>query len=347
VGLTESIDRYQQKHTWAGFPLAVIYKYFEDQGAYLAALITYYGFLSIFPLLLLLVTSLGYVLQDNEHLRQEVLDSALGQFPGMAEQIGNTVRPLQGNLLALIIGIIGGLYGALGVAQAIQNALNRMWAVPRNSRPNPFRARLRSLLFLVVVGTALLMTTALTALTGHVDAFGANLGGLFRWVIIVATVVFNAALFVATYRVLTAHDASVRQVFPGAIISAVGWQGLQYLGDWYVRRVQGANNAYGVFAIVLGLVGYIFIAAVIVVIATEINVVRVNRLWPRSLLTPFTDNVTLTDGDRRAYRSYAKSERFKGFEHVDVGFDEPTADNPVEPQADTPTERLFPDDLGR
>jgi hypothetical protein len=102
-----------------------------------------------------------------------------------------------------------------------------------------------------------------------------------------------------------------------------------------------------VFAIVLGLVGYIFIAAVIVVIATEINVVRVNRLWPRSLLTPFTDNVTLTDGDRRAYRSYAKSERFKGFEHVDVGFDEPTADNPVEPHADTPTERLFPDDLGR
>ncbi|MCW2528880.1 MAG: ribonuclease, partial [Pseudonocardiales bacterium] len=135
MSVTQSIDRFQQKHTWAGFPLAVIYKYFEDQGAYLAALITYYGFLSIFPLLLLLVTSLGYVLQDNEHLRQEVLDSALGQFPGMAEQIGDTVRPLQGNVLALVIGIVGGLYGALGVAQATQNALNRMWAVPRNSRP--------------------------------------------------------------------------------------------------------------------------------------------------------------------------------------------------------------------
>ena len=85
--------------------------------------------------------------------------------------------------------------------------------------------------------------------------------------------------------------------------------------------MQGANNAYGIFAVVLGLVGYIFIAAVIVVLSCEVNVVRINRLWPRSLLTPFTDNVTLTDADRRAYRSYPQSERFKGFEHVDVDFD--------------------------
>lgn len=324
MSVTSTLDRFQRRHTWAGFPLAVIYKYFEDQGAYLAALITYYGFLSIFPLLLLLVTSLGYVLQDNNHLRKEVLDSALVQFPGLAGQLGDTVRPLQGSLLALLVGIVGGLYGALGVAQATQNALNRMWAVPRNSRPNPIKARLRSLLFLLVVGTALLSTTALTALTSHVDAFGANLGVLFKWAIVVATAVFNTVLFTATFKVLTAHPATVRQVIPGALISSVGWQVLQLLGDWYVQRVQGANNAYGLFAIVLGLIGYIFLAAVIVVIATEINVVRVNRLWPRSLLTPFTDNVVLTEGDRRAYRSYAKSERFKGFEHVDVQFDEQT-----------------------
>ena len=319
--ITGMLDRFQQEHAWAGFPLAVVYKYFEDQGPYLAALITYYGFLSIFPLLLLLVTGLGYVLEGNRHLRQEVLDSALGQFPGMAEQIGGTVRPLHGNFFALMVGLLGGLYGAIGVAQAIQNAFNRMWAVPRNSRPNPLKARLRSLAFLLVVGTALLMTTALVALTTHVEAFAANLGVVLRCVIIVATVLFNAALFVTTFRVLTARDVTVREVAPGAAIAAAGWQVLQLLGDWYVRRVQGANNAYGLFAIVLGLIGFVFLAAVIVVLATEINVVRANRLWPRSLLTPFTDNVVLTDADRRAYTSYPESERFKGFEHVEVDFD--------------------------
>jgi YihY family inner membrane protein len=335
VSVVGRIDRFQQRHSWAGFPLAVVYKYFEDQGAYLAALITYYGFLSIFPLLLLLVTSLGYVLEDNPHLRQDVLDSALGQFPGMAQQIGDTVRPLEGNLVALIVGIVGGLYGAIGVAQAVQNALNRMWAIPRNSRPNPLMARLRSLLFLLVVGTALLTTTAITALTTHVDAFGANLGFLLRALIVIGTVALNSTLFVATFRVLTARDVTIRQVLLGAVIAATGWQLLQWLGDWYVQRVEGSNNAYGIFAIVLGLVGYIFLAAVVVVLATEINVVRVNRLWPRSLLTPFTDNVTLTDADRRAYQSYARSERFKGFQHVEVDFDQPpTPANPPDAKPD-------------
>ena len=81
MAITERLDQFQRRHRWAGFPLAVVYKYFDDFGAYLAALLTYYGFVSLFPLLLLLSTILGFVLSGDQRLQHEVLTSALHQFP--------------------------------------------------------------------------------------------------------------------------------------------------------------------------------------------------------------------------------------------------------------------------
>src|SRR3978361_834233 len=118
------IDRFEQRHSWIGFPLAVAYKYFDDQGAYLAALITYYGFLSLFPLLLLLVTILGYTLDGDPHLRAQLIHSAIDRFPGLSAQVTGLDK-LSGSWVALVIGMVGSLYGALGVSQATQNALNK------------------------------------------------------------------------------------------------------------------------------------------------------------------------------------------------------------------------------
>ena len=136
--VTGWLDGYQRRHRWAGFPVAVIYKFFEDQGPYLAALITFYGFLSLFPLLLLLASVLGFVLQDNGDLERRILDSALSQFPVIGDQLSDPVG-LQGNRTAVVIGGLVALYGALGVAQALQNAMNVAWAVPRTVDRTPSR----------------------------------------------------------------------------------------------------------------------------------------------------------------------------------------------------------------
>src|SRR5690349_5931603 len=149
VTITEHLDRFQRKHPWAGFPLAVAYKYFDDFGTYLAALITYYGFVSLFPLLLLLSTILGFVLSGDQRLQQEVLDSALHQVPVIGQDLGRPGR-IGGGPVGLVVGVLGSLYGGLGVAQAFQFAMNSMWAVPRDQRPNPFKARGRSLVLLFV-----------------------------------------------------------------------------------------------------------------------------------------------------------------------------------------------------
>jgi len=321
MAVTERLDRFQRKHPWAGFPLAVLYKYFDDFGSYLAALLTYYGFVSLFPLLLLFSTVLGFVLSGDQSLQHEVLSSALQQFPVIGEDLARP-RHLGGGPVGLVVGIAGCLYGGLGVAQAFQYASNTAWGVPRNNRPNPLRARGRSAVLLGCAGLAVLATTALSI--GGGGGAGA-LGTIGKSLALAASVVINIAVTIFAFRFAPARRLSVRDVAPGAVAAAVIWQLLQSFGVVYVRHVvEHASATNAVFALVLGLLAFLYIAAMVILLSMEINVVHVIRLHPRSLLTPFTDNVILTAGDRHAYSRQAKAQRSKGFQRVDVKFDPPS-----------------------
>ena len=322
-------DGYQRRHGWVGLPLAVLYKFFDDQGGYLAALIAYYGFLSLFPLLLLLVSVLGFLLHNDVGLQQQVLHSALHQFPVIGDQIGENIRSFHGNTTAVTVGIAGSVYGALGVAQAAQNALNQIWAVPRHARPDPLRSRARSLLVLTAIGVGLLATTALTALASDARVFGAALGAGLRVAAGVLATAVNAALLLLAYRLLTDRRVPLRALGGAAGAAALLRQAMQWAGTYDVRHeLRGATATYGLFGIVLGLITWIYLGALIFVIAAEATTVRVRRLWPRSLLTPFTDHVRLSRADRLAYESYASTQTFKGFEQVDVDFRQPPEDGP-------------------
>jgi membrane protein len=323
MAVTERLDRFQRRHPWAGFPLAVLYKYFDDFGSYLAALLTYYGFVSLFPLLLLFSTVLGFVLSGDQSLQHEVLSSALQQFPVIGEDLARP-KHLGGGPIGLVVGIAGSLYGGLGVAQAFQYAANTVWGVPRNNRPNPFRARGRSGVLLGCAGLAVLATTALSIGGG---GGAGTLGTVGKSLALAASVVINIAVTIFAFRFAPARRLSVRDVAPGAVTAAVIWQLLQSFGVVYVRHVvEHASATNAVFALVLGLLAFLYIAAMVVLLSMEINVVRVIRLHPRSLLTPFTDNVILTAGDRHAYSRQAKAQRSKGFQHVDVNFEPPSPD---------------------
>ncbi|MFD1517125.1 YihY/virulence factor BrkB family protein [Pseudonocardia yunnanensis] len=316
------IDGYQRRHRWLGVPLAVVYKFVDDQGSYLAALITYYGFLSLFPLLLVMSTVLGFVLPGNPGLQQQLIHSALSQFPIIGDQLTSTAQPLRGSGFGLAIGIVVSLYGGLGVAVAVQNALNHVWGVPINKRPDPFRARLRSLLMLVLLGLGVLVTTVLSALAAGAGAVGEELGVGLRLLAIVVSVAAMCGLFVLGFRALTVRDVSVREVLPGALLSAVAWQILQSMGAFFVSHgLMGSTQVYGLFGIVLGLMAWIYIEAVIIVLAAELNAVLGRRLYPRSLLTPFVEDVELTRADRRSYTSYASTQRFKEQQTINVQFE--------------------------
>lgn len=321
---TERVDGFQRRHRWAGYPLAVVYKFFDDQGNYLAALIAYYAFVSLFPLLYLSSTVLGYVLSGDVQLQQQLIDSALGQFPVIGDQLQHPDR-MTGGFIPVSIGVLGSLYGASGVAQATQHAMNTAWGVPRNDRPNPLAARGRSLLLIATVGLAVLGITGLSIFSRYADSFGIRGPGVGTLLTLV-TVALISWVFSLVFRLACTRKLTLRNVLPGAVAAAVAWQLLQVFGATFVERVIARASAVnGVFALVLGLIAFLYIAALVVVMCVEANVVRVDHLYPRALLTPFTDNVDLTAGDRRVYTSRAEATRHKGFEDVTVTFQQPAA----------------------
>lgn len=315
------VDAFQRKHPIIGFPLAVVYKYFDDQGAYLSAIITYYAFVAIFPLLLLSTSILGFVLQGNDALRDRLLNSALSQFPIIGTELG-TPSGLQGSTTAIVVGSVTALYGAMGLGQAIQNAANIAWSVPRNSRANPFLLRFRSIIFLSIGGIGILALAIATSVLANPDALGTELAPTIGVVSRVVGFILTVGIFVAVFRLISLGRAKTRAVFPGALVTGILWQGLQYVGNTYVTEVIGkANQVNQTFALVLGLLAFIYVAAIMVMLGLEVNVVLRRHLYPRALLTPFTDNVVLTDADQKAYAAYAKSQRHKGFQEVVVTFD--------------------------
>jgi membrane protein len=321
AGIVDRVDAFQRRHPVLGFPLAVVYKFFDDQGPYLAAILTYYAFIAIFPVLLIASSVLGFFLQGNEELQATLLDSALRQFPIVGTQLGQP-EGLQGSTSAVVIGALAALYGMLGLGQAAQNALNVAWAVPRNSRFNPVIGRLRGLVTLGFAGLVVLVVTALSGVATNLGSLGVDIAPLLRWVGTLVSVTVTALVLSLMMRFTTSRRPSLRTSLPGGFVIAVLWHGLQLLGGEYVRRVIAtASDMNAVFALVLGLFALLFLASVMAVLGLEVNVVLNRTLYPRALLTPFTDAVHLTEADRRAYRSYAQAQRHKGFERVEVSFD--------------------------
>src|SRR5579875_378721 len=297
---------------------------FDDRALYLAALVTYYAFVSLFPLLLLFTSVAGFVLQGDHHARQELINSAFSHFPGIASDLEKNITGFRGSGAGLAVGVIGVLYGGLGAMQAAQTAFNTIYAVPRNSQPNPIKSRIRSFGLLLLLGTGVLVTTGISALFAAHSSLTAGLGTGVSVLSYVVTLILNVALFTGAVQLLTAWELKLRDVITGGAIAAVLWQVLQALGSRFVaHEVRHGNAFYGVFGVVLATIAWIYLEALALMVSAEINVVIHHRLGSRALLTPFTDNVELTPADIKAYSMYAAAQRFKGFEVVEARFDRP------------------------
>lgn len=307
-----AIDRRQQHSRWLGFVAAVIKKFGDDQAGQLAALISYYAFVSIFPLLLVFVTILGFVLEGDPAEQQRILNGALGQVPIIRDQI--KVHSLTGSTPALVIGIVLALLAGMGITNTTQNAMNRIWNVPHKDRPNFWQSRLRSLGMLAVLGTLSIVSTVAGGFVGSSSHPALTVVGG-----VVVAFAFNLALFGIAFKLLTAEELSWRQLAPGVIAASVFWQLLQHLGGYYIdHQLKRSSPLYGVFALVLGLLAWLYLGAQMTVFAAEINVVLRDRLWPRSFFT------SLLDADRRALTSSAEVEERVEEENVEVTFDEPS-----------------------
>jgi YihY family inner membrane protein len=316
-GLLRQVDKRHQQHAWIAFPYAVMKKFGDDQAGNLAALIAYYGFLSLFPLMLVLVTLLGMLLRNDPELQEAIRTSALTNFPVIGEEISKNVHSLRGSGLALGIGLALAIWAGLGVMKVLQTAMNALWNVPYRHRPNFWRSLLRAMLMLLLLGVITVASAAAGGVGGGSDSW------LLGTVGIAISVVLNLVLFLLAFRILTTEDVTWGDVFPGALIAALAWTALQAVGGYIVsHQLRSASDTYGTFATVIGLLAWIYLGAQITLFAAETNVVRKRRLWPRAIVQP-----PLTDADERALKSYAEQEERRPEEDVIVRI-EKTATSP-------------------
>lgn len=310
--LIRRVDAVQRRHRPLAFLFGVVKKFGDDRGGALGAQLTYYGFLSIFPLLLVLTTILGYI--GNRALSDSVIGSALSQFPVFGEQIGKDVsRPLSGSGLGLVVGLLVLLYGALGSTQAAQHAMAQVWNVPAVDRPG-FLPRLgRGLAVFAALGIGVLISTVLSGLmTANGSWFAARAVG----VLLLAGL--NVALYLAAFRFLTPRSIPPADLVPGAVLGGIAYTVLLTIGTALVQhQLRHAEAVYGQFGFVLGLIGYLALVCQLSLYAAELNVVRARRLWPRGMTEP------LTDADRRVLRDLVHQERRTAAELVSVAFDPP------------------------
>ena len=308
----QRFDTIQQSSRWLAFPLAVIKKFSDDQAGNQAALLSYFSFFSLFPLMLVFTTILGFVLKGDPHLRQSITSSVVAKLPIIGKDVSG--QSLTGSVGALLIGVATSLWSGLAVTTAAQNALNRVWAVPIKDRPNFAGTRLRGVMLLFALGFLFVLSAAATGVvSGGLGGIAARIAGY------VLTVALNVLLFFASYRLLTNRDeVPSSSLWRGAVVAAVLWTILEVLQGAYINHLRHSSSAYGVFGLVLALLIWLHLGGQIFLYCAEINIVHARRLWPRSFFGP-----PVQRADQEALRSLVQAEERSDHQHVSVSFAPP------------------------
>ena len=271
-------DGVQQRHSVFGFPYAVIKKYGDDDGGREAALITYYGFLSIFPLLLLGVAILSRVLAANPDLRRQLIDATVPE--ALQSTVEHSAATFPTSTVPFVAGLIGLLFSGTGVVFSAYQTLNHVAAVPYRLRAGFVSRYLRVFLILAMLllgalgaGTLTVVATALPSQPG-VQRAAAVLGS--------ALVVFAVLLFGS--KTLLTRPTPLRALWPGAILGAAAVTAVLNVGaPLLARLVTKAGPVYGSFATVAGMFALLYLVSQALVYAAEVSAVRYARLWPRAL----------------------------------------------------------------
>ena len=291
-------DQLQRKHGVLGFPYAVVKKYGDDAGGREAALITYYGFLSIFPLLLLGVAVLSRVLASRPDLRGRLINAVVPE--ALRSTVEHSLAALPTSTLPLVFGLLGLLYSGTGVVFSVYQTLNHVAAVPHRLRA-PFLSRY--IRVFVMLATLLLGGLAVGALTVVATALPGQPGIQRAAAVLGSALVIFVVLLLAA-KLLLVRPAPVRVLWPAAVLGAVVVTLVLTVGaPLLARLVAKAGPVYGSFATVAGMFALLYLVGQGLVYAAEVAAVRYARLWPRAF-----DLTRPTEADVRALTLLAREQ---------------------------------------
>ena len=319
------VDGAQRRFKPSAFVFGVVKKFGDDNGGVLVANLTHSAFVSFFPLLLVLVTVLGLVASGDQAFRADTVNAVTNQVPLIGSELTGNVHQLQkSSLIGLIVGLVSLVWGSTRLAQAGLFTMNQVWNLPGPARPGYLPRLVRALLFLLLLCLVVITTTLLASLStyGHRAASLVVLAEA-----VTATV--NAGMYFVGFRILTPRGVPSRDLAPGAVAAGICWTALQVVGAYLVHHFLHSDSVYGIFATVLGLVAWLYLAAEVTVYCAEINVVLARRLWPRSIVQP-----PLTEADRASLSLQALQNQRRPEQHVTVTFND--REPGTEPSPSTP-----------
>jgi membrane protein len=304
--IVDQLDHAQRRSKPLAVAVATFKKFSEDQSTSLAAMIAFWAFFSVFPLLLVGVTVLGLVLPASD--KYSVLSRVADMFPVLDPR---SINGLTGSWWPLLVGSFTALWSGLGVVGGMQMALNSVWEVPRHSRPGRLKQILRSLWILATIGVGLVATTLVSSFITS-SANGVHLGIAGHVAGYVLSLVLDLALVLAAFLILTERHVTIRDVLPGGILAGVSFFVLQELSAFIIsRHLKSAQSTYGHFATVITILWWFYLQSVITLMGAQLNVVLKDRLYPRSLR-----NGPQTEADHRVLQAYAGERAYYAEEKV-------------------------------
>lgn len=320
MSVLDKIDGAQKRHRRSSIAVATYKKYSDDKSSNLATMIAFWAFFGIFPLLLVLVTVLGWVLSGSD--KTKVLTHVAQLFPLLD---ANSVKGLSGSWWPLIVGLLTALWSGLGVVRTVQFAFDSVWEIPYHGRPGYLKQVLRSVWILTTLGLGLVLTTLLSGFIVTAST-GVNLGAVGRIAGYVVAIAADVLLFVAAFKILTAREITFRQVMPGAVFAGVVFFILQQLSAYIISsHLKNAQSTYGHFATVITILWWFYIQAQITLLGAQLNVVLEERLYPRSLI-----KAPQTEADRRSLQAYAAERSYQREEKVETRIEHEPAEKQAE-----------------
>ena len=330
------VDAAQQRHRVPAFIFGVIKKYGDDNGGVLAANMAFSAFVSVFPLLLILVTVLVQVAASSHALRADVQNAVTSQFPYIGNTLVGQISAMhRSSTISLIVGLLVLTWGVTGLAQAGLFTMEQVWNLPGPARPGfvPRLGRCMEFLGVLAVGLAVGPLLASLVTYGHHTL-------AVRVLAQALAVLANAGLYLAGFRVLTPKGVPTRDLVTGAVVGGAAWTVLLVVGAYIVHRDLHTASAYGIFAAVLVLAAWIYLGVRITIYAAEVNVVLTRRLWPRTIVQP-----PLAEADRASMALQALQNQRREEQSVRVSFTDrpagvpPSAQTPRTPEEVTPPGR--------
>ena len=314
--LLTAADHWQRANRVAGPVYGVVKKFGDDRANQLVVALGWYGFVAIYPLLLVVVTVFGFI--GAASLGHHIV-STLHQFPVVGSQFNpaHESSSLHGSVVGLVVGLVGMVYGAQGVTQTVQQAMAQVWNIPALDTPG-FLPRLgRSLVGLATIGGAFVINSV-------VAAYATNSGVSYavRIPALLGMLVLNVLLYLAAFRALTPKSIRTRSLVPGATLASVGFTLLITLGSGLIQhQLRNSSATYGQFGIVIGLVGFLFLLAKVSLYGAELNPVLSRHLWPRSLVSSDP-----TAADDQVLRDITHQSLRRSDQRIGVGFGDGASD---------------------